>query len=132
MYDLLTLQLKKHKGMTLIELMIVVIIIAVIAWLASTKGSDSVDDAKKAKAKSNLSVLCSSHLTYYLKNGSVTTDANLVSAGFIEVGDMWDGTSMNDPWNNAYTTTTASGKTTRELSAASQAIAGTNYSCSYP
>ncbi len=60
----------RKKGLTLIELMIVVIIIGVLAGLAITRYSRTVKEAKLREAALMLAYLWDIQYSYYLQHGS--------------------------------------------------------------
>ncbi len=123
---------KKRKGLTLIELLLAVAIIAVIngaCLLATDVYNKSI---RYAKAKNNVNTLCEAHKMYYIKNGAFTTDANLVTGGYISAADMWSGGAMVDPFGNAFTQTSGPDTMTIQLSPATQAKLGTNITCTIP
>jgi len=71
------MMLKKEKGFTLIELMIVVAIIGILAAVAIPKFADLVDKAKEASAKGDLSAVRSALSIYYgQQEGEQPVDSN--------------------------------------------------------
>lgn len=61
-------QSNKHKGFTLLEIIVVVAIIAILAAYIAPKVAGRVDDARVSKAKSDIRVLESSLELYKLDN----------------------------------------------------------------
>jgi len=104
-------KVRKTKGFTLLEIIVVVAIIAILAAYIAPKVAGRVDDARISKAKSDIRVLESSLELYKLDNfvypssgqglGALTTkpsgDAakNWRDGGYIK--------KLNkDPWGNEY------------------------------
>lgn len=63
--------MKKHRGFTLIELMIVIAIIGILSVIAIPKFVDLVDKAKEAATKGNLGALRSAIAIYYGDNEGI-------------------------------------------------------------
>jgi len=70
---------KSEKGFTLIELMIVVAIIGILAAIAIPQFAKYREKAYDAGAKADLSHLATSLESYFLDNGTYTTDQGLLS-----------------------------------------------------
>lgn len=74
-------QLRSQKGLTLVELMVVVAIIAIIAAVAITVFQDIQKKAKLAADQANVASMRSSVAIYYgKKNGLFPVDTNAVYA----------------------------------------------------
>ncbi|MFT5226116.1 MAG: general secretion pathway protein G [Polaribacter sp.] len=102
---------KQQSGFTLLEIIVVVTIIAVLAAYIAPKVSGRADDARVAKAKSDIRVLESSLELYKLDNFTYpTTDQGLQSLtekpSGSELSHWRKGGYIkklsNDPWGNAY------------------------------
>lgn len=124
--------IQKRKGMSITEVALVCVMIAVMTGVGITGAQNYLSSIKVAKARADLNTLCDAHSTYYAKNGVMATNAVLVSSNHIKAGNMWNGSQMIDPWGNVIAESSASGVTTFQLSAASQSSAGINISCKAP
>jgi general secretion pathway protein G len=102
---------KQQSGFTLLEIIVVVTIIAILAAYIAPKVSGRADDARVAKAKSDIRVLESSLELYKLDNFTYpTTDQGLQSLSVkpsdSELPHWRKGGYIkklsNDPWGNAY------------------------------
>lgn len=82
------------KGFTLIELLAVIIILAIIALIATPIVLNVVDDAKKSAAESEANLVLSSINNYCaveamkVQMGTVTEDAKKCNDGAVTVSDM--------------------------------------------
>ena len=104
-------KLRKSRGFTLLEIIVVVTIIAILAAYIAPKVAGRVDDARISKAKSDIRVLESSLELYKLDNftypsSEVGLDA-LVNKPSGESARNWrDGGYIKkltkDPWGNEY------------------------------
>jgi type IV pilus assembly protein PilE len=70
----------RQKGMTLIELMIVVVIVAVLASIAVPSYRQYVLRTHRTEAKSALLKLAASQEKFYLQNNTYATDSQLTTA----------------------------------------------------
>jgi general secretion pathway protein G len=91
-----TLRLK-HRGFTLIELMVVVLILGVLAAVIVPNVIGSADTAKAGAAKQDVASLMQALKLYRLDNGRYPSgdQGNYKTGGYI-------GRLPKDPWGNAY------------------------------
>ena len=106
------LNMKKHQGFTLIEIIVVVVIIGILATFVAPKFLGRTDDARITKAKSDIQALESALELYKLDNYTYpTTDQGLealvekpsadpVPANWKEGGYIK--TLRKDPWQRDY------------------------------
>ncbi len=71
---------KKRKAFTLIEIMIVVVILGLLAAVASVSVLSNIDKAKKETTRASLKVLNSAVLSFYLDNGRYPTEEEGLNA----------------------------------------------------
>jgi len=64
----------KDKGITLIELMIVIVVIGILATVAYPMYRDYAARAKRTEARAALLKIATKQESYYLQNNSYTTD----------------------------------------------------------
>jgi prepilin-type N-terminal cleavage/methylation domain-containing protein len=120
--------MRKNKGFSLIELLIVVAIILVIAAIAIPNLVKSKMAANEASAVGSIRTITTSELTYASVNPSTgyTTLANLGSAGLID-------TTLAGGTKSGFTfTAAANGTTTTQFlatAAPTSTTTGTNYYC---
>ena len=70
--------MKKEKGFTLIELMIVVVIVAILAAVAIPSYQNSIQKTRRAEAKEALTRIAAAQERYFFtNNGYVIADADL-------------------------------------------------------
>lgn len=98
-----------RKGFTLIELMVVVLIIAILAALIVPRVIQRQEDAKRAKAASDISELDSALQTYHLDNDNYPTSEEGLNALRVapQSAKNWRGPYLEkpippDPWGNPY------------------------------
>ncbi|HEX5323215.1 MAG TPA: type II secretion system major pseudopilin GspG, partial [Capsulimonadaceae bacterium] len=97
-----------NRGFTLMEMLVVILIISILAALIIPKLIGRTDDAKIAKARSDISTMSSLIEGYRLDNGAYpTTDEGLESLHTKpSSANNWKGPYMNeiplDPWGNPY------------------------------
>ena len=103
--------LNNTKGMTLIELMVVIVILGILIGIVAPRFMDEPEKAKRVKAKVQISALESALKSYKLDNGSYpTTEQGLIALveapsnaknwkknGYLEKRRL-----PKDPWDNDY------------------------------
>ena len=95
------MQKRKHRGFTLIEIMVVVVIIGMLATLILPKVLGRQDEAMVAKAKSDIRAISSAVKLYKLDNFKYPASLNdLVSGG--PKGRGYLDKVPKDPWGNDY------------------------------
>ena len=124
--------MKRRQGMTLLELLLVMILVSLLVGTAGLYFSGALTNMKVSKASANIQAICDAQKLYYSINNTTAADANLISEGYLQTGDFWNGTQLIDPWGNAFTKTINGSTVTLGLSAASQAITGKNITGTYP
>jgi general secretion pathway protein G len=98
---------KLQKGMTLIEVLVAISIIAILAALVAVAVIPQLDDAKTDAAKIDISNIMGALKIYYAKKGNYPSTAGglqeLVSARVLEK-------LPQDPWGRPYIYTNEGGK----------------------
>jgi type IV pilus assembly protein PilE len=94
-------KIKAHRGITLLELMITVAVIAIITAIAIPSYQGYISTARKAEGNNNLAALAIAQEEYFLENntyffGDTTTDVENASAG------LWEATGTDGVENFAY------------------------------
>jgi len=79
--------LRKSKGFTLIELMIVVVIIGILAAIAIPRFMSTSAKAKQAEAKGLLKQIYTMERSYYQEHGTYTND--IAALGVEVMGSAW-------------------------------------------
>ena len=103
--------LRRRRGFTLIEILVVIVVIAILATLVAPNVFQHVGSAKSATAKSQIEMLSTTLDAYRLSNGSYPTTEQGLQALWerpsIDPPVNWAGPYLRkpvplDPWNNAY------------------------------
>lgn len=100
--------MKRKRGFTLIELIVVILILAILAALIVPKLVGRTDDAKVATAKSNIAQLHSLLEQFRLDTGRYPTTQEGLDALLTPPPDVknWhqyiDRGKLTDPWDNPY------------------------------
>lgn len=87
--------LKKNRGFSLIELMIVVAIIGILVAVALPQFTSMSEDAKTSKVKQDLDVYVNSVIRYKAQEARPLT-------GIKDLLGKYVANEMKDPWGNAY------------------------------
>lgn len=102
-------QRSRRRGFTLIELIVVIFILAILAALIMPRIIGRTEDAKNAKATSDISVMKQAIRLYRVDTGRYPTTEEGLQALRTDPGDVdnWRGPYLeedipNDPWNNPY------------------------------
>ncbi|GGA82106.1 prepilin-type N-terminal cleavage/methylation domain-containing protein [Ornithinibacillus halotolerans] len=113
---------KDERGLTLVELLAVIVILAIVGAIAFVSISNVIDNSKKDAQIANAQQLISAAKLYEANGGEIT--ASGVSAIETGTGDAaveadLDVGTLTDPWgNNVYTTATVFKSDTGEYSVA--------------
>lgn len=96
-----------RKGFTLIELVVVILILAILAALIVPRIVGRTDDAKRAKAASDISTLRSQVQVYKVDVGTFPEQLMDLRTRPSEGADGWRGPYLDkelptDPWGNEY------------------------------
>lgn len=96
-----------RKGFTLIELVVVILILAILAALIVPRIVGRTDDAKRAKAASDISTLRSQVQVYKVDVGAFPEQLMDLRTRPSEGADGWRGPYLDkelptDPWGNEY------------------------------
>lgn len=102
---------KKRKGMTLIELMIVVVIIGIVFAYAFVNAGANTEKAKQARTTEDIAAITSAAAMYVAEIGDVTTALGDTGLGDIATTKVLDNklskklSEMKDGWGKAYSVT---------------------------
>src|SRR5882724_11845400 len=100
----------RHRGFTLLELMVVLLILALLATIAAPQVMKHLSKAKSQTAKIQIDALTASVSFFQMDLGRVPTDQEGLKALVEKPADepKWDGPyvqkadSLIDPWGNPY------------------------------
>lgn len=95
-----------HKGFTLVELLIVVIILAILAAIVVPQFSASTDDAKLAALDSNLSAMRSAINFYYQQHGEYPGENSSALSGGVSCSTVPTPAASDAAGHAAYQMTT--------------------------
>ncbi len=105
----MTNQKRKHNAFTLIELLVVILILAILASLVVPRIVGKTDDAKRAKALSDIHEIGALLQTYRLDNDKFPSNDHGLQALRVQPNDApnWRGPYTTkeippDPWGNEY------------------------------
>jgi general secretion pathway protein G len=103
---------KKRKGFTMVELMVVIIIMAILGLAIMPALMGSSEKAKYSRAWSDLDAIANAFTAYYGKEGNLPTlnntadlDENIYTEPERELLQSFLGTQLEDlydPWNQRY------------------------------
>ena len=104
--------MKKRKGFTMVELMVVIIIMAILGLAIMPALMGSSEKAKYSRAWSDLDAIANAFTAYYGKEGNLPTlnntadlDENIYTEPERELLQSFLGTQLEDlydPWNQRY------------------------------
>ena len=114
---------KKRKGMTLIELMIVVVIIGIVFAYAFVNAGANTEKAKQARTTEDIAAITSAVAMYVAEIGDVTKALDATQLGAANTATAAEGTvldkklskpfkTMKDGWGEDYTVTVNAKKVT--------------------
>ena len=85
------MMMRRNKGFTLMELIVVVAIIAVIGAIAYPNYNSYMKKSRRADAKVGLAMVVDRQERYYIANGTYTTDASDLGLGGSATWDTAEG-----------------------------------------
>lgn len=99
-----------HRGFTLLELMVVLLILAMLATIAAPRVTKYLRKAKSDTARIQVDALSAAVESFHLDTGRFPTEAEGIQALIDRPGDApsWDGPyirkrdSLTDPWGRGY------------------------------
>jgi len=103
--------IRKGKGFTLIELMVVVLIIGMLAWFVAPRAFKGLGKAKKSIARSKMANIENALGQFRYDCGRFPTDEELLDGLLVEPDGLeegkWDGpylkpSELLDPWERRY------------------------------
>ena len=109
-------KIMKQKGLTLIELMIVVVIIGVIAAIALPSYQNYIEKSRRADATTTILKIAAEQEKYYLQNNRYATTAQMAAKMNSSV------TTSIDTQSGHYNATLASADVTRDYTITATAI----------
>ncbi len=121
---------KKRKGMTLIELMIVVVIIGIVFAYAFVNAGANTEKAKQARTTEDIAAITSAVALYVAEIGDVTKALDATHLGAVNTAEkvtVLDKKlskpfkTMKDGWGEAYTVTVNTSKETVTIDCGSTA-----------
>jgi type II secretion system protein G len=105
--------MKKKKGFTLIEVLVVVIILAMLATLVIPRIASSTGDAKAAKCSANWAMLIRALELYGANNdGDYPADQTAFDADILNEATYFPHGAPTCPYSTAYTYVATSGEET--------------------
>lgn len=124
--------LRKQKGFTLMELMVVIVIVAILAAVAVPLYINYVKDAQRTEAKGAIGAIITAQQVYYQAHGTFAPD----TAGVLPDGTPYslnvDLTDIGNKWNISIKDVAAGPPATFTVDAVGQeGNAGLSVSCIY-
>jgi len=74
-----------HRGFTLVELMVVIVIVALMAAIAVPLYTNYIKDARRSEAAGGLAAVATAEQTYYQRNGAY---ANALASLNVDLSDL--------------------------------------------
>ncbi len=95
-------KLKRRRGLTLLEIVVVLVIIGVLVALVAPRVETYIRDAKITAAKAEVRTIVTSLNSYYNTQGQYPSDLYVIGKDYLDKAKINDNKQLLDPWGVPY------------------------------